>query len=47
MANKKRGVIIFTDPDAPGEKIRSTINQHVKGCKNAFIDRKKAITLIF
>lgn len=44
MANQKRGVIIFTDPDAPGEKIRSTINQRVKGCKNAFIDRKKAKT---
>ena len=44
MANQKRGVIIFTDPDAPGEKIRNTINQHVKGCKNAFIDRKKAKT---
>ena len=44
MANQKRGVIIFTDPDAPGEKIRSTINQCVKGCKNAFIDRKKAKT---
>lgn len=44
MAQNKRGVIIFTDPDAPGEKIRQTINQHVKGCKNAFIDKKKAKT---
>lgn len=44
MANRKRGVIIFTDPDYPGEKIRNTINQRVKGCKNAFIDRKKAKT---
>lgn len=44
QAQKKRGVIIFTDPDAPGEKIRMRINQHVEGCKNAFIDKKKART---
>ncbi len=43
-AHEKRGVIIFTDPDAPGEKIRNTINQAVKGCKNAFIDKRKART---
>ena len=41
---EKRGVIIFTDPDYPGESIRKQINQRVKGCKNAFIDRKKAKT---
>lgn len=44
MAQEKRGVIIFTDPDFPGEKIRSIINQRVPGCKNAFIDRAKAKT---
>lgn len=44
IANQKRGVIIFTDPDFPGEKIRNIINQKVKGCKNAFIDKKKART---
>ena len=38
---KKRGVIIFTDPD---ERIRTIINQHVKGCKNAFIEKNKAKT---
>lgn len=41
---KKRGVIIFTDPDFPGEKIRSTINQQIPGCKNAFIEKDKAKT---
>lgn len=41
---KKRGVIIFTDPDVPGEKIRNTINQQVPGCKNAFIEKCKAKT---
>lgn len=41
---KTRGIIIFTDPDYPGEKIRHTINQHVSGCKNAFIEKDKAKT---
>lgn len=41
---KQRGIIIFTDPDSPGEKIRHTINNAVPGCKNAFIDKKKAHT---
>lgn len=41
---KVRGVIIFTDPDFPGEKIRTTINQYVPGCKNAFIEKAKAKT---
>lgn len=41
---EERGIIIFTDPDAPGEKIRNTINQAVPGCKNAFIDKKQART---
>ncbi|MCI5773747.1 MAG: ribonuclease M5 [Erysipelotrichaceae bacterium] len=36
-AQKRRGVIIFCDPDSPGEKIRSIINEKVKGCKNAFL----------
>ena len=38
-----RGVIIFTDPDIPGNKIRSIINDKVLGCKNAFLQREKAI----
>lgn len=41
---KKRGVIVFTDPDYPGEKIRKQINQRVKGCKNAFVPKSQAKT---
>lgn len=41
---QERGIIIFTDPDSPGEKIRSMINQHVDGCKNAFVFKKDART---
>lgn len=44
MLQKQRGVIIFTDPDVPGEKIRQLINQQVPGCKNAFIEKRKART---
>lgn len=44
QAQAKRGVIIFTDPDYPGEKIRNEINQKVDGCLNAYIEKKKAKT---
>lgn len=44
LLQQERGVIIFTDPDGPGEKIRNAINQSVPGCKNAFIARNKAKT---
>ncbi|MBP3040674.1 ribonuclease M5 [Bacillaceae bacterium Marseille-Q3522] len=43
LAKQTRGVIILTDPDFPGEKIRHTINHLVPGCKNAFIDKSNAI----
>jgi len=41
-AQELRGVIIFTDPDYPGEKIRKTISQYVPGVKHAFITREEA-----
>lgn len=42
-AKDKRGVIILTDPDYQGEKIRNIINQMVPGCKNAYIKQELAI----
>ncbi|WP_316572785.1 ribonuclease M5 [Neobacillus sp. YIM B06451] len=42
LANEKRGVIIFTDPDFPGEKIRQEIAQKVPGCKHAFLPKEEA-----
>ncbi|KGX85469.1 ribonuclease M5 [Pontibacillus litoralis] len=42
-AQEKRGVIIFTDPDYPGERIRHIISQAVPGCKHAFLPKKEAI----
>ncbi|WP_100011891.1 ribonuclease M5 [Lentibacillus sediminis] len=41
-AKEKRGVIIFTDPDYPGERIRHIVDQSVPGCKHAFLTRDKA-----
>ncbi|MBY0095489.1 ribonuclease M5 [Mesobacillus maritimus] len=42
-AQETRGVIVFTDPDFPGEKIRKTIAEQVAGCKHAFISKEKAV----
>src|SRR5690625_1279116 len=41
-AKEKRGVIIFTDPDYPGERIRHIIDQAVPGCKHAFLTNEQA-----
>jgi len=41
-AAKRRGVIIFTDPDFAGEKIRKTIASKVPGCKHAFLPKEQA-----
>ncbi|MFA9559776.1 ribonuclease M5 [Evansella sp. AB-rgal1] len=43
LAKERRGVIIFTDPDYPGEKIRKIIDKAVPGCKHAFILKEEAI----
>ncbi|MCT4565638.1 MAG: ribonuclease M5 [Maledivibacter sp.] len=43
FAQKRKGVIIFTDPDFAGETIRRTISSKVKGCKHAFLPRQEAI----
>jgi ribonuclease M5 len=42
-AKGKRGIIIFTDPDYPGERIRHIIDDAVPGCKHAFLPREKAM----
>ncbi|WP_409303623.1 ribonuclease M5 [Peribacillus sp. SCS-155] len=43
LAQKTRGVIIFTDPDFPGQKIRNIIAENVPGCKHAFISKQEAL----
>ena len=44
QANEKRGVILFLDPDAPGEKIRKRLNEAIPGLKNAFVMKEDART---
>lgn len=39
---KTRGVIIFTDPDYPGQKIRNEITAAVPDCKHAYLKRDEA-----
>ncbi len=39
---KRRGVIIFTDPDFAGEKIRKIISREIENCKHAFLPKDKA-----
>jgi len=42
-ANKRRGVIIFTDPDHAGERIRRRLADLLPGCGHAFVPRERAI----
>jgi len=43
FAHERNGVIVFTDPDHAGEKIRKMISNRIKGCKHAFLPREEAI----
>ena len=42
-AKEKNEVVVLTDPDFPGKKIRDTLNQAIPGLKHAFIPKEKAI----
>jgi ribonuclease M5 len=41
-AQEKHGVIVLTDPDFMGEKIRKIISDRIKGVKHAFIPKEEA-----
>ncbi|MCL1804586.1 MAG: ribonuclease M5 [Clostridiales bacterium] len=41
MAKERCGVIVLTDPDAPGAKIRHIIEGAVPGCKHAYLYRDR------
>ncbi|HWJ79284.1 MAG TPA: ribonuclease M5 [Niallia sp.] len=43
LAQATRGVIVLTDPDYPGQKIRHTIEKYIPECKHAFIPKEQAI----
>lgn len=42
-ASISRGVIVLTDPDYAGEKIRKEIEKLAPGCKHAYIPRENAM----
>ncbi|MEC0664630.1 ribonuclease M5 [Priestia flexa] len=42
LAQQTRGVIIFTDPDYPGQRIRNIVSEKVPGCKHAFLSKEQA-----
>ena len=42
LAKERRGVIILTDPDHAGERIRKIVASKVPGCKHAFITEADA-----
>jgi ribonuclease M5 len=41
---KGREVIVLTDPDFPGEKIRQSLEQAIPGLTHAFVEKKFAIS---
>ncbi|WP_044642837.1 ribonuclease M5 [Risungbinella massiliensis] len=41
-AHQSRGVIVFTDPDTPGERIRRIITRAVPEVKHAFLPKHQA-----
>ena len=41
--SKKRGVIILTDPDYPGERIRKQISSFIPNTKHAFVRKELSI----
>ncbi|HET7657296.1 MAG TPA: ribonuclease M5 [Bacillales bacterium] len=43
LAQQRRGVIVLTDPDYPGQRIRNIISEQVPGCKHAFIPKEETI----
>jgi len=43
IAQEKRGVIIFTDPDFNGNRLRTIIQKAVPNAKQAFLPRNKAV----
>lgn len=41
--SKTRTIIVLTDPDFPGKKIRDTLNKSISGLYHAYIPKEKSI----
>ena len=44
--SKNNKIILFLDPDYPGERIRNKILERIPTCENVFIEKKKAIDYV-
>lgn len=42
-ASARKSVVVLTDPDFPGKKIRDKLDSQIPGLKHAFIPKEKAI----
>lgn len=42
--SKSNNIIVFTDPDTPGERIRNIISEAIPNCKHAFLRKKDCIS---
>ena len=42
-ASKRKDVIVLTDPDYPGKRIRDVLDRHIPNLKHAYIPKEKAI----
>ena len=42
-ASEKRGIIVLTDPDFPGKKIRYWVSENLTNVKHAYISKSKAL----
>jgi ribonuclease M5 len=43
VKKSNRQVIVLTDPDAPGQRIRAILDSHIEGLSHVFIQKKDAI----
>lgn len=41
--SKNKPIIVLTDPDSPGQKIRVKLDESIPGLRHCFIDKKAAI----
>jgi len=41
---KTKKIIVFLDPDSPGERIRSILDNNIPNLSHAFLEKKKAIS---
>ena len=44
LLSKDNEIVLFLDPDYPGEKIRKTIMASIPNCSHAYIEKSKAIS---